>query len=145
MIPQEIKTFLKKKKELDDHVSTMGKKSLNGVFREVFDKDEAVDMIRWTQYTPHFNDGEPCVFGIRSVYIHFEGHDEGGDYDNGFLDAYELNGSYNKPSVGKALNTLDGMMNDLEDVFNTVFGDGVEVTVHRSGKIDVDTIHVTHD
>lgn len=28
-----------------------------------------VDGIRWTQYTPHFNDGEACVFGINELQV----------------------------------------------------------------------------
>jgi hypothetical protein len=25
--------------------------------------------IRWTQYTPYFNDGEPCTFGVYDLYL----------------------------------------------------------------------------
>lgn len=27
-----------------------------------------VNSVRWTQYTPGFNDGEPCMFGVRDMY-----------------------------------------------------------------------------
>lgn len=43
-----------------------------------------VESVRWTQYTPYFNDGEACVFGLHSREIKFVGDDEGGDDENGF-------------------------------------------------------------
>ena len=31
-------------------------------FKEIFDAHPNVAAVRWTQYAPHFNDGEACVF-----------------------------------------------------------------------------------
>lgn len=30
--------------------------------------DESVALFGWTQYTPYFNDGDPCVFGVSSFW-----------------------------------------------------------------------------
>lgn len=43
-----------------------------------------VESVRWEQYTPYFNDGDVCEFGIGDVYIKFIGQDSGGDRDDGF-------------------------------------------------------------
>jgi hypothetical protein len=48
-----------------------------------------VEAVRWEQYTPYFNDGDPCVFGIGEVRVKVAGHEEGGDYDDGFLSSYD--------------------------------------------------------
>lgn len=43
---------------------------------EVFKKYPDIKNIGWTQYTPYFNDGEPCEFGVNtygeSIYINGE-------------------------------------------------------------------------
>jgi hypothetical protein len=48
-------------------------------------KHDDFTALRWQQYTPYFNDGDPCVFG---VYTHgLKGPDEdAGDYQDGFHD-----------------------------------------------------------
>lgn len=43
-----------------------------------------VEAVRWEQYTPYFNDGDVCEFGVREPRIKFVGEDAGGDYDDGF-------------------------------------------------------------
>jgi hypothetical protein len=57
-------------------------------FTEALDKllgMEGVESVRWTQYTPYFNDGEPCVFGANDCYVKLAGADEeAGDDGDGF-------------------------------------------------------------
>lgn len=48
-----------------------------------------VEAIRWQQYTPYFNDGDACEFRVGESYVKLVGHDEGGDYDDGFLNSYD--------------------------------------------------------
>lgn len=48
----------------------------------VFQKFPDVESVGWTQYTPYFNDGEPCHFGINTdvygIYVNDEcGYDLG--------------------------------------------------------------------
>lgn len=59
--------------------------------------------VRWNQYTPYFNDGDPCEFSayLRGVKLEDrfltedelanreDGYDVG-DYEDGFVDSYEL-------------------------------------------------------
>lgn len=52
------------------------------IFEDYFKKyGELVYAIHWTQYTPHFNDGEECVFRVNDINIAFteEGYDDGED------------------------------------------------------------------
>ncbi len=62
--------------------------ALKGVFTT-----GVIKAVRWTQYTPYFNDGEPCVFGTGEIYYRFADLDDedaqGGDYEDGYLSAYE--------------------------------------------------------
>lgn len=71
---------------------------VDALFRAVIEAP-GVQGIAWTQYTPHWNDGEPCVFSVHEPYIALEGarteEDEGYDFyfDYGWQeDDYEENG-----------------------------------------------------
>jgi len=37
--------------------------------KEIFEKHPILREIRWTQYTPYFNDGSPCVFEVRGFSV----------------------------------------------------------------------------
>lgn len=48
-----------------------------------------VEAVRWEQYTPYFNDGEPCVFGLGEVQVRVNGAPEdAGDYEDGWITSY---------------------------------------------------------
>jgi hypothetical protein len=49
-----------------------------------------VEAVRWTQYTPYFNDGDPCEFGVHEPYVKITGLDDEGDYGDGFIDSWSL-------------------------------------------------------
>lgn len=40
------------------------KDSFKEIFKEFFDNYPEIQAIGWEQYTPYFNDGEPCVFSV---------------------------------------------------------------------------------
>lgn len=50
---------------------------------------EGVESVRWEQYTPYFNDGDACEFGVHEPSVKLVGNDEGGDYDDGFLNSFD--------------------------------------------------------
>jgi hypothetical protein len=61
--------------------------ALRGVFTT-----GVIKAVKWAQYTPYFNDGEPCVFTIHEPYFRFadlDDYDDGGDYEDGYLSSYE--------------------------------------------------------
>lgn len=46
---------------------------ISNVFVEFFKVEPHVQAISWCQYTPYFNDGEECIFGVQDVYFILEG------------------------------------------------------------------------
>lgn len=105
--------------------------------------------VSWTQYTPSFNDGEPCVFGCTEPEVRLDnladdddayGYGEAGP---GFLSLYEFE-SFNrgfdneqavsfatKPGVESALETLRHVAEgSFHQALNETFGDGVRVTAY---------------
>lgn len=55
---------------------------------------EEVASVRWEQYTPYFNDGDPCYFRLGEARVKFaeynEDEDDEGDYGDGYLSDYEI-------------------------------------------------------
>ena len=43
----------------------------------------------WRQYTPYFNDGEPCIFSAGHLWVRTDGDEEGVHQDELQLDDYE--------------------------------------------------------
>lgn len=100
-----------------------------------------VEAIRWRQYTPYFNDGDACVFGVHEPTFKFVGDDEGGDYEDGFHDlpwSYESDyyADFRKlcpADLYAKCKSLSGEITGLEDALQALFGDHVEVTVTKDG------------
>jgi hypothetical protein len=52
------------KKEYLKKVEEDGKQLVLAELKESFAKFPRLQAVRWTQYTPHFNDGDVCSFGV---------------------------------------------------------------------------------
>jgi hypothetical protein len=129
---------------------TMFKESL----KSFFELNPGINALRWTQYTPYFNDGDACVFSVQDVYFtnakgnqlddisdwgEYEGDDE-----NVWSENYYKYFS-DKPGVDvKSCEFLSGMISssDMEDIMKQMFGDHVCVTVTRVG---IDVTDYDHD
>jgi hypothetical protein len=96
------------------------------ILRPLFESNPVVESISWTQYTPYFNDGDECTFGVnmeldineKSIY----------DYDD---DGYE-----SMKSIQKQFRTV---LEELPDQFYLdLFGDHAQITIYADGRIVVD-------
>lgn len=94
--------------------------------------------IRWHQYTPYFNDGEPCTFSVYDPLIRLESvAEDEGDYEDGYLWAYEIEygdkgtGSPVKPLLKTFEQALTGGSHDVE--LRKHFGDPAEIVATREG------------
>jgi hypothetical protein len=123
---------------------------LRPLLRALLD-DEAVVEFGWRQYTPYFNDGEPCVFGVGEFWVRT-------DVDGRRVDPEDLQvGEYvgPHPSLGgrRRVSGRPGPyqgrhearyqrayalaraleQGGFDDVLLEAFGDHAEVTVRREG------------
>ena len=94
---------------------------------------EGVHAVSWVQYTPGFNDGDPCTFTCQADYLQTQtGPDE--DWDEG---------TDNLPSeTDNSLNKLQAAVNEVpDDFYEAAFGDGVRVilTFGPRGGLTVET------
>lgn len=103
-----------------------------------------VEAVKWNQYTPYFNDGEPCEFGIGEAYVRITGQDEeAGDNEDGFIGSYEM-ANYDRDirrtiakaeytGVFPAYDALASAMEHFEEFLSESFGDHAEITATKSG------------
>lgn len=128
--------------------------------KEFFEKNPGITAFIWTQYTPYFNDGDACVFSVGSPTFTNAPEDEldnvnhYGEYDGeedgiwstdslSFVLAEErewykkerdliLAGAPIDAESVERIQTLIGS-EEMEDVMEIMFGDGVIVRATRNG------------
>lgn len=126
--------------------------------KELFELFPNLQAFGWTQYTPYFNDGDPCEFsGARDVCMLFTDSEveesEDAENEDERLEAriesfkenlydYEVWDEKNGPNGAaiKAVNEFVRIFDD--DDYLALFGDHQQVTVTREG---VETEEYSHD
>ena len=53
--------------QMKEEVQNLAQEEFKKSMREIFILIPSLKAIAWTQYSPHFNDGDECVFGVNSV------------------------------------------------------------------------------
>ena len=129
------------------HAATMkklkeeGAEALKEVLREFFAKFPEARAIRWRQYTPYFNDGDPCSFSVHEPFIQLaDSKTDAGDYEDGFESEWNLSKRMDGSELAEAFKTFSRTIQSdaVESVMAGVFGDGVVVTA-TADKIDIDS------
>src|SRR5262245_41017142 len=120
-----------KMEEMKKEMAQAGKEALAVEFKRLFEEWPEAQAIRWTQYTPYFNDGEPCVFSVNDAYVKTGSED--GDYEDGFVDEYHF---YDYKTKEKShgyehIHAINGALRACEGVLQSLFGDHCRVTVWR--------------
>lgn len=105
----DTETLLKNFNELNARIAAarkeMGSKSkvlIEAVAKQFLDKCPEVTGVHWTQYTPYFNDGDTCEFGVNEYCFHIL--DEDNDEVESFYESTEL---YTQVDLDKALEKLE--------------------------------------
>jgi hypothetical protein len=44
------------------------KYAFSDIFDEFFEKYPKIKIVKWNQYTPYFNDGDPCTFRVDEIF-----------------------------------------------------------------------------
>lgn len=139
----DLSEFRKQKQELEKQISTHGKAALAVTFKKFFEKFPEVAAVRWEQYTPYFNDGDECVFGMNDFDIKLDmvgSLKEDSEYeDDGWIKSWDAK----KGSVAaNAINYLNEAFEDCEEIFKSTFGDGYEITATNDG---FEVVEYDHD
>jgi hypothetical protein len=128
-----IQNLMAKKAELVAEMRAHGASALGEVFKEFFSAHPECQAVRWRQYTPYWNDGEPCEFSTHTFAVKMSDSPESaGDYEDGFEDWYERRKN-ESASLLSALTAAREIGKIDDEIFEMSFGDHVKVTATREG------------
>lgn len=146
VLREQIAELNKKRDELEKKQKNICKDFFATLCEEFFKQNEDVRSFEWQQYTPYFNDGEPCTFRANHEYCKINAicAEDGEDADQ--EDVFSSDGKelkWDSKEYNKLRKSVSGFMsnfskNDLE----CWFGDHVTVKVTRDG---VETEEYEHD
>lgn len=127
-----IQDIMAKKKAFEAELSEFGKTALSEEFKKVFVAHPDLKAIQWRQYTPYFNDGDPCTFrvtGFEMSLTSIPEDDSKSDYGiDGFEPTWTTKGG--RTPAGEAVSELARID---DEVYLAVFGDHCRVTATRTG------------
>lgn len=147
----KIKELQKKMKDLKSELKKEGKVALKAAFKELFEKHPVLLAVQWEQYTPYFNDGDSCTFGVNEMYPVFTlteaqqkliAEDLSDDEDDAQMIIDQLLYDYGKlkgtmtaeqKAANKALTKLVKDLGSMDDTFEDIFGDHVRVRATSKG------------
>lgn len=122
-----------------------GQDLLRTVYRVIFDQHPDIIAIRWNQYTPYFNDGDDCVFGVNEVTFATTNNtgtvpaiSSLGNHEIEFQNkTYIFIDTYSTPyeTVAKQIDSLN---REIKEVLRGAFGDHVELTIYRDGVMEIE-------
>lgn len=149
--PNLFEQINEKKAELDRIIKEFGERAIKEYLAEFWNQNPDVLGLRWTQYTPYFNDGDPCVFHVHEVSFRFvDTAEDAGDYEDGYeslwsfgyerypdLDYHARQEALDADTGYTALSNLNSIWQNNEMTLLSVFGDHVRITADRE-KIEVD-------
>ena len=155
-IEKEIQALNKERQDLQTKYQTKMQEHLKGLTKAFFKDNHQVTAFVWTQYTPYFNDGEECTFGVNDPYFsNAEGEDleditRWGEYDGEKDDIWSEESwallEYTNNQVlrdklsltqeqAAAIKRFSKMIqsDDMEPVMRAMFDDHVRVIATREG------------
>lgn len=107
---ENFESLMDKKKDLESQIRDEGKNIFYAEAKHIFEKHgDIVDTFGWTQYTPYFNDGDPCEFTVHELFIWSKNDRESEDFEENY---YESMGEFS--SWGDGVNKLDRYLYDYQ-------------------------------
>ncbi|MGN6110090.1 MAG: hypothetical protein ACTHU0_33600 [Kofleriaceae bacterium] len=89
-----IENLNKARRDYDDQLASFGSQAKEAVAAHLAAHIPEGFAVQWRQYTPYFNDGEPCTFRVRDAYLVKSAHAEEMDvYEEDFETCLQLWGA----------------------------------------------------
>lgn len=135
---------------LRERMKAEGRQAFTEMSREFFERNPNVESFGWKQYTPYFNDGDTCYFGVCSDADSVEVNGVQG-YDVPVERSYKYNDKANNLSYYEERDQKLKVHKEVEEFLKafekedleTFFGDHMKVTVYRDGTVE--TTEYDHD
>lgn len=157
---ETMKRYLALQKQIADlklERKTLGERVLKEGANELFEQYPKLKSFSWTQYTPFFNDGDPCYFSAHTCdpYINLVNVD--GIIDGRSYEDEETGECFDEIDDDEALLKVTGLTHEEhyglckvvqkfleqidDEVYESVFGDHVCVRIGRTGIMVEDYDH----
>jgi hypothetical protein len=111
-------------REAKEKVKVEAMDAFKAEFKSAFESNPDVKAMRWNQYTPYFNDGDECVFGVNDLMVKAENPEDAEDAD-GFASLW--GGNKNEPLL-KWWNSIQ-----CDEAFLAAFGNHCQITATPEG------------
>ncbi len=119
-----------------------GEQAIKNTFKQFFAKHkDEISAVRWRQYAPYFNDGDPCVFSVYGLDVKLtnppeEKNDqdvEDDDYDedeqsDDYRDLWDCGKVLNK-QTHEAISAIQKQLDKAPEILEVVFGSNSEIVV----------------
>jgi hypothetical protein len=149
-IKESLEQFRQEKRDLETKIKEAASVVFADGSKVLFETHPDLNSFSWNQYTPYFNDGDSCSFSTHtdSLKISFNGVNEDEDDDDD--EPYSLYSIERRIATGTnwdnsvfvklpvhdaALDIGEFLRNFTDEDLLSFFGDHVEITVHRDGKV----------
>lgn len=141
------------KKQMQEAARSEVRPALQEVAQVLLEKIPNITHMTWTQYAPHFNDGEPCVFHVHEPEFGFGSDSEtfhvSQDWQTKqlYLYSYEVDEETAPKLTQEQLELLENVsdsIQNLEEIMEEAFGSDARVNFNlKSGEIETD--YCEHD
>ena len=143
--------LIKLKEEYKSKLKAEGETAIREYIREFFENNPEIEAIRWVQYAPSFNDGDPCVFSMHEPDVKTQISESGAKFDlisdgkfsersddaddEGFRSLYNLKG--NDKHIRDAVVQLYRDLSAVEEALEEIFGSHSKIVATRNS-IEID-------
>lgn len=135
----EIDALAAEHKKFKDEFTEKAKDAMRKAFSAFFATNSTITTIAWTQYTPYFNDGDTCVFGVNEMTFRLESDallEEDNDEEGHGSFFWDAEGKRVDPIQKEraAFTEFSTSVSRLPDeIFLDAFGDHVKVIATKDG------------
>lgn len=125
------KSYTEAKQKMQDEAGAAFKE----LAADFFEKFPKVNSFAWTQYTPYWNDGEQCQFGVNNDSYSIFLNGGNADYDEDYEEGQELDDA----TDSKASEAVSKFLQQFDDeILQDLYGDHCKVTVNRDGTAETE-------
>ena len=129
------KEFEEKKRQMTEQF----RNDFGNISKAFFEAVPRIKSLTWTQYTPYFNDGDECIFGVNSIEF---ATDENNEVEN-YRDFTNDDGNFSVESYGlkkiitseefRLCEQMESIIGRNSELMKDLFGDHALIVLRASG------------
>jgi hypothetical protein len=135
---QKLKELNAKYEKLRDEFQKVTLSELKDTMNDIFQKYPDLVKVGWTQYAPHFNDGDPCEFNYHGL------NSLGQEELNNEIDSDWVHNGIERNKYPELEELDDVLRNVPDDIMKFVFGSDSKIEIDRK-EILIEDYSENHD